>query len=97
MRSIIDHLKQSRNFTRLRIGTTIIYFFIHQGLSLKYDSPQKKCCAGIGRPPEELGAISFVLQSFTEQEKEEVCARLHYTIWMHANLLDHYSYDVFLK
>ncbi|CAD6271342.1 unnamed protein product [Miscanthus lutarioriparius] len=45
MRSIIDHLKQSRNFTRLRIG--------------------------IGRPP-ELGAISFVLQSFTEQEKEEL-------------------------
>ncbi|WVZ99479.1 hypothetical protein U9M48_044769 [Paspalum notatum var. saurae] len=27
---------------------------------------------GIGRPPEELGAISFVLQSFTKQEKEEL-------------------------
>ncbi|KAG0519069.1 hypothetical protein BDA96_09G232200 [Sorghum bicolor] len=46
MRSIIDHLKQSRNFARLRIG--------------------------IGRPPEEQGAISFVLQSFTDQEKEEL-------------------------
>jgi len=46
MRSIIDHLKQSRNFARLRIG--------------------------IGRPPEEQGAISFVLQSFTVQEKEEL-------------------------
>ncbi|XP_066367013.1 peptidyl-tRNA hydrolase, mitochondrial-like [Miscanthus floridulus] len=46
MRSIIDHLKQSRNFARLRIA--------------------------IGRPPEELGAISFVLQSFTKQEKEEL-------------------------
>ncbi|XP_025807677.1 peptidyl-tRNA hydrolase, mitochondrial-like isoform X1 [Panicum hallii] len=45
MRSIIDHLKQSRNFPRLRIG--------------------------IGRPPEEMGAISFVLRSFSKQEKEE--------------------------
>ncbi|KAJ1263923.1 hypothetical protein BS78_09G223600 [Paspalum vaginatum] len=27
---------------------------------------------GIGRPPEELGAISFVLQSFTKQEKDEL-------------------------
>lgn len=27
---------------------------------------------GIGRPPEEVGAISFVLQSFTQQEKEEL-------------------------
>jgi len=47
MRSIIDHLKQSRNFPRLRIG--------------------------IGRPPEEMGAIGFVLQSFSKQEKKEVC------------------------
>jgi len=46
MRSIIDHLKQSRNFPRLRIG--------------------------IGRPPEEMGAISFVLGSFSNQEKEEL-------------------------
>ncbi|KAG2625991.1 peptidyl-tRNA hydrolase, mitochondrial-like isoform X3 [Panicum virgatum] len=46
MRSIIDHLKQSRNFPRLRIG--------------------------IGRPPEEMGAISFVLQSFSKQEKKEL-------------------------
>lgn len=59
--------------------------------------PPQKCCAGIGRPPEELGTISFVLQSFTEQEKEEVCARLNYNICMHANLLDQYSYNVFYE
>uniref|UniRef100_A0A804Q3K1 Uncharacterized protein n=1 Tax=Zea mays TaxID=4577 RepID=A0A804Q3K1_MAIZE len=46
MRSIVDHLNQSRDFGRLRIG--------------------------IGRPPEELGAINFVLRSFTKQEKEEL-------------------------
>ncbi|XP_034585837.1 peptidyl-tRNA hydrolase, mitochondrial isoform X2 [Setaria viridis] len=46
MRSIIDHLKQSRNFPRLRMG--------------------------IGRPPEEMGAISFVLRSFSKEEKEEL-------------------------
>lgn len=46
MRSIVDHLNQSRDFARLRIG--------------------------IGRPPEELGAINFVLRSFTKQEKEEL-------------------------
>ncbi|AQK88206.1 peptidyl-tRNA hydrolase, mitochondrial isoform X1 [Zea mays] len=48
MRSIVDHLNQSRDFGRLRIGI------------------------GIGRPPEELGAINFVLRSFTKQEKEEL-------------------------
>ncbi|CAL4909407.1 unnamed protein product [Urochloa decumbens] len=46
MRSIINHLKQSRRFPRLRIG--------------------------IGRPPEEMGAIDFVLQSFSKEEKEEL-------------------------
>lgn len=46
MRSIVDHLNQSRDFARLRIG--------------------------IGRPPEVLGAINFVLRSFTKQEKEEL-------------------------
>lgn len=96
MRSIIDHLKQSRAFTRLRIGTAIIYFF-YFSRQVWNMIPPKKCCAGIGRPPEELGAIGFVLRSFTKQEKEEVCTRLHCTIWMHANLLHHYSCDVFLK
>jgi len=33
----------------------------------------QNCCAGIGRPSEEMGAISFVLGSFSNQEKEEVC------------------------
>ncbi|CAL5096093.1 unnamed protein product [Urochloa decumbens] len=32
----------------------------------------KKCYAGIGRPPEEMGAINFVLQSFSKKEKEEL-------------------------
>ncbi|TVU20378.1 hypothetical protein EJB05_36585 [Eragrostis curvula] len=50
MRSIIDHLKQSRDFPRLRIG--------------------------IGRP-EEMGVISFVLGSFTKQEREEIDVALH--------------------
>jgi len=32
----------------------------------------QNCCAGIGRPSEEMGAISFVLGSFSNQEKEEL-------------------------
>ena len=46
---------------------------------MKYDPPlpTKKWCVGIRRQPEELGAISLVLQSFTKQEKEEVCTTEH--------------------
>ncbi|PWZ19494.1 Peptidyl-tRNA hydrolase, mitochondrial [Zea mays] len=63
MRSIVDHLNQSRDFARLRIG-----------IGVKYEicPPPQKCFVGIGRPPEVLGAINFVLRSFTKQEKEEL-------------------------
>jgi hypothetical protein len=40
MRSIIDHLKQSRDFPRLRIGMPAIYFIFYiQGPTLKYWFP----------------------------------------------------------
>jgi peptidyl-tRNA hydrolase len=79
MRSIVDHLNQSRDFARLRIGigTTIIYLFLIQVSNINNapppPPPHTNCFVGIGRPPEELGAINFVLRSFTKQEKEEVC------------------------
>lgn len=55
------------------------YFLFNSGA--KYEIwpplPTKKWCVGIRRQPEELGAISLVLQSFTKQEKEEVCTTEH--------------------
>jgi hypothetical protein len=34
--------------------------------------PSANCCAGIGRPTGMIGAIGFVLRSFTEEEQKEV-------------------------
>lgn len=97
MRSIIDHLKQSRNFPRLRMGMTTIcsFFILAQGNIWKIIP--KKCCAGIGRPPDEMGAIGFVLRSFSKEEKEEVCKLIHENCFIAMPVAFFLSRPLYLK
>uniref|UniRef100_A0A0D9WJD4 Peptidyl-tRNA hydrolase n=1 Tax=Leersia perrieri TaxID=77586 RepID=A0A0D9WJD4_9ORYZ len=70
MRSIINHLKQSRDFPRLRIGKSVNHLFSRA--SKKFELLSLECCPGIGRPTGKMDAINFVLRSFTEEEQEEL-------------------------
>ncbi|XP_023645983.1 peptidyl-tRNA hydrolase, chloroplastic isoform X1 [Capsella rubella] len=75
MRSIIDRLKGSRDFPRLRIGDVLI--------CLHFDIPVSHCffrfvqivvsyVLGIGRPPGKMDTANFVLRQFNRQEQEEL-------------------------
>ncbi|KAK8453445.1 hypothetical protein SEVIR_5G283600v4 [Setaria viridis] len=77
MRSIINHLKQSRDFPRLRIG---IPYTTCQSFALQLHSLRYSCdgiFAGIGRPPGKMDPANFVLRPFTKREQEELDFAFH--------------------
>ncbi|KAJ4830542.1 hypothetical protein Tsubulata_032102 [Turnera subulata] len=77
MRSVIDHLKGSRDFPRLRIG---MFKFLkppklvvrHGSDHIHYVYAFVEPIPGIGRPPGRMDSASFVLRPFTKQERQEL-------------------------
>lgn len=70
MRSIVNHLKQSRDFPRLRIGMPLLTPFSLQLPTMNI--PTIIFAAGIGRPPGKMDPANFVLRPFNKKEQEEV-------------------------
>lgn len=79
MRSIIDRLKGSRDFPRLRIGkvfhlpslqdianVSVLFLVLQIGLCFMFH------VSGIGRPPGKMDTANYVLRQFNKQEQEEV-------------------------
>lgn len=86
MRSIIDRLKGSRDFPRLRIGKVVILHFNAPKSHFFLLSFCKWLCVlfvlGIGRPPGKMDTANFVLRQFSRQEQEEVRRR-----WINPNII----------
>ncbi|XP_074584277.1 peptidyl-tRNA hydrolase, mitochondrial-like isoform X1 [Curcuma longa] len=68
MRSVINHLKGSHEFPRLRIGELGNF----QIQFTWFSKPNIHSCQGIGRPPGKMDPASFVLRPFNKKEQEEL-------------------------
>ena len=86
MRSIIDHLKQSRNFPRLRIGTAIICFLSFSSRRMsEILFPKTVVQALDGHLRRWVLSVLFWGHSATKKRKR-------FVILMHANLIEHYAF-----
>ena len=86
MRSIIDHLKQSRNFPRLRIGTAIICFLMFSSRRMsEILFPKTVVQALDGHLRRWVLSVLFWGHSATKKRKR-------FVILMHANLIEHYAF-----